>query len=533
MDNVDEVIDLKPLKESRKNVYGCAICGFQTLYRSNLRKHNMVHLAPEERHLLKKSQKKVKCSICDYRTRDMTNLRQHEAVHLAPEERELFGCTHCEKKYMSEKGLKAHLKDHSDSRLPMPELKESQKKMRCSNCDYHTSRISDLRRHEAVHLALEERQLFGCTHCEKKYTTKHGLKEHLRDIHLEDIHSNFKSQKVEKKDYRCAICGYQTLERSNFYRHKKIHLAPKERQLFCCTHCDKKYASKCSLQYHFGYVHTDPRSEDAQKNIHKCSNCDYQTIIMSNFKQHQKIHLAPEERQMFACTHCDKKYRNKDNLKHHIEKKHNVSRPNGGQKQVYSCTICGYETPRQFNFNTHKQIHLAPEERQLFACRQCDKKYTSNQTLQRHIKCSHVDSRNADCISPNNKVILDSLKIEVNNDVPLLENHKNAACLSVTSVPSKIKSEIFFKTEIEDDSPVLNNNIHADLENTDCLSVTNEVKSEDFLKIKIDDVPFFNKDMPDYFKNSEDFSVSKKIKLEDFIKMEPDDAPLLDEDRAF
>ncbi|XP_030752968.1 zinc finger protein 54-like isoform X5 [Sitophilus oryzae] len=467
MDNVDEVIDLKPrLKESRKNVYGCAICGFQTLYRSNLRKHNMVHLAPEERHLLKKSQKKVKCSICDYRTRDMTNLRQHEAVHLAPEERELFGCTHCEKKYMSEKGLKAHLKDHSDSRLPMPELKESQKKMRCSNCDYHTSRISDLRRHEAVHLALEERQLFGCTHCEKKYTTKHGLKEHLRDIHLEDIHSNFKS-------------------------------------------------------------------EDAQKNIHKCSNCDYQTIIMSNFKQHQKIHLAPEERQMFACTHCDKKYRNKDNLKHHIEKKHNVSRPNGGQKQVYSCTICGYETPRQFNFNTHKQIHLAPEERQLFACRQCDKKYTSNQTLQRHIKCSHVDSRNADCISPNNKVILDSLKIEVNNDVPLLENHKNAACLSVTSVPSKIKSEIFFKTEIEDDSPVLNNNIHADLENTDCLSVTNEVKSEDFLKIKIDDVPFFNKDMPDYFKNSEDFSVSKKIKLEDFIKMEPDDAPLLDEDRAF
>ncbi|XP_030754112.1 zinc finger protein 718-like isoform X7 [Sitophilus oryzae] len=339
------------------------------------------------------------------------------------------------------------------------------------------------------------------------------------------------SQKAEKKVWRCDMCGYQSLKRSNLYQHKKIHLAPEKRKIFACIDCDKKYTTKQMLQCHLEDYHTDPRSKDGRKNIHKCSICGYQTRNISYFKTHKQIHLAPEERTLFACIHCDKKYKTKPALKLHITANHIDSRSKDGQKNIHKCSICGYQTQNISYFNQHKKVHLAREERQWFPCAQCHKKYTSNQSLQDHIEGSHIDSRNADCISPTDEVMLDSIKIEIDDDALPMDDLKNAECLSATS---EIKSEHFFKIDPDDVAPVLNNDMHVDL-NAECLSATNEVKSEHFFKTEPDDVtPFLNNDMHDDFKNTEYLCVNKEMKLDDFIKMEPDDdVAFLDEESRF
>ncbi|XP_030754111.1 transcriptional repressor CTCF-like isoform X6 [Sitophilus oryzae] len=374
------------------------------------------------------------------------------------------------------------------------------------------------------------------------------------------------SQKAEKKVWRCDMCGYQSLKRSNLYQHKKIHLAPEKRKIFACIDCDKKYTTKQMLQCHLEDYHTDPRSKDGRKNIHKCSICGYQTRNISYFKTHKQIHLAPEERTLFACIHCDKKYKTKPALKLHITANHIDSRSKDEQKNIHKCSICSYQTRNITCLKQHKRVHLALEERKLFDCVMCDKKYTTKQmlqrhfnhnhidsgkptkpklfacircdkkyalkqSLQRHLKYNHIDSRNADCISPTDEVMLDSIKIEIDDDALPMDDLKNAECLSATS---EIKSEHFFKIDPDDVAPVLNNDMHVDL-NAECLSATNEVKSEHFFKTEPDDVtPFLNNDMHDDFKNTEYLCVNKEMKLDDFIKMEPDDdVAFLDEESRF
>ncbi|XP_030764269.1 uncharacterized protein LOC115888638 [Sitophilus oryzae] len=154
------------------------------------------------------------------------------------------------------------------------------------------------------------------------------------------------------------------------------------------------------------------------------------------------------------------------------------------QKKIYRCAICSFQTKHRQSLHHHKKVHWAPEKRQMFTCAKCDKKYRLKKSLQCHLKRDHLDSRNSDSTSPTDEVILGSLKMEIDDYTPHLDDFKNA----------------------------------------EHLAVTNKVKSEVFLKIEPDGVtPTMNTDMQDDFKNTENLSVTKKlyIKLEDFIKMEP------------
>ncbi|XP_030764975.1 zinc finger protein 184-like isoform X3 [Sitophilus oryzae] len=342
----------KELKEPQKKVYRCAVCGCQKQYRSDFDRHMKVHMAPGER--------------------------------------QLFACPHCDKKYKKKDSLKYHLRDnHIDSRTK--ELKEPQKKVyKCAVCGCQKQYRSSFDQHMKVHMAPEERQLFACVHCGNKYSTKSNLKHHLDNKHID---SRTKELKESQKIYKCAVCGCQKQYRSSFDRHMKVHMAPGERQLFACPHCDKKYKKKDSLKYHLRDNHIDSGLKGAQQTVyHTCSECDYQTPYRSNLRQHEKVHLAPEEQQMFACAHCDVKYRRKHSLQYHLDNNHTDLRSKEVQKKVSTCSICGYRTRHLPNLRRHEAVHLAPEARQLFPCVHCDKTYRNKFTLQLHLNRDHIES---------------------------------------------------------------------------------------------------------------------------------------------
>ncbi|XP_030760244.1 PR domain zinc finger protein 5-like isoform X3 [Sitophilus oryzae] len=494
-------------KEAEKEVYKCAICGYQTLDKPNFYRHEKIHMAPEDRQLFacvhcdkeyttkqilqrhlednhidsrsQAAEKKVyKCTMCHAQTRKESHLRQHMKIHLAPEDREFFVCTHCDKKYMTKKALKSHLENnHTDSRS------QAAKEIvfKCAICDFQTIRELNLHNHKKIHLSREERQLFPCTLCEKKYSTKGYLQSHFINKH-----SDSRPKEAEQMVFRCAICGFRTLRSTSLRSHKKIHMAPEERQLFACTHCDKTYKSGHFLRRHFEENHVDGRSKAARKNIHKCSTCGYQTPYSTHLQRHQKIHLAPDERQLFACAHCDKKYTEKQRLKVHFDVDHMGSRSEEAEEKVFHCTTCGFQTQYKSNFLSHKKIHLPLKDRQLFACTHCNKRYTTKRGLQRHLEDNHthIDSRNADCTSSTDEVILDALKIEIDDIALPLDDSKNSECLAVTN---DIKSEDFIKTEPEDVAPIMKTDVHDDFKSSENESATRNVKLEDFIKMEPDD----------------------------------------------
>ncbi|XP_030752924.1 PR domain zinc finger protein 5-like [Sitophilus oryzae] len=399
--------------------------------------------------------------------------------------------------------------------------KEAGKKVcQCTICGFQTLYKSNLHQHKKTHLAREERQLLPCGHCGKKYARKQTLEHHLEENHTDSRAKEL--IKSQKKVYRCSSCSYQTQNTSGLSHHKKVHLPPEERQLFACAHCEKKYTLKTNLRRHFQDTHTDSRTKKVKKppkKVYKCTICDYQTPYSSTIRRHKNVHLVEEERQMFDYAQCDTKYRPKNGLQYSRMKELEES-----QKKVYRCTICNYQTLHRPNLYKHKKVHLALEERQIFACAQCDKKYMSNRRLQDHIKRNHIDSRNPDISA---EVILDSLKMEIDDHALLLDEFTNDECPAVTN---EVKSEGFIKTEPDYIALSLNKDMHDDFKNSECLSETYEVKS-DFIKMELVDVaPFLNKHIYDSFKNTENLSVTKKVKLENFIKMESDNDVPLDEE---
>ncbi|XP_030752948.1 oocyte zinc finger protein XlCOF6-like isoform X2 [Sitophilus oryzae] len=480
MDNIDEGVDLNPPTDTAFNNKSISVEHIKQ--ENNISEENINGSSDNKFELSKEVKKKVyRCTLCRFQTVHRTSLYQHQKIHLATEERQLFACAHCNKKYKNKDNLKLHLEEyHNDSRM-----QEYQKAIyRCATCDYQTTHNSQLNQHKKIHLTLEERQVFACEHCDKKYTRKSKLQDHLKYNHIDS------RQKESWKKVKCSKCDYQTFRMSLLRRHEAVHLAPEERQLFTCAHCDKKYRKKVNLKYHIEDKHIGSRSSRmkiSQKKVYGCAVCGFQTLYRSSLIQHEAVHVAPEERELFGCSHCEKKYFTKDGLEYHLKDNHIDSRMKESQKKVYRCSTCSYQTPSMSNHRQHEKVHLAPEDRQLFACTQCDKKYTSKRNLQHHLKRDHVDSRNADCTSPTDEVILDSLKMEIDDYTPHLDDFKNA----------------------------------------ERVAVTNKVKSEDFLKIEINDYDtlILNKEMQDNFRNTDNLSITKKlcIKLEDFIKLEPED----------
>ncbi|XP_030752955.1 zinc finger protein 354B-like [Sitophilus oryzae] len=525
MNKIDEEIDLKPAKEKKKRIHKCSICNFQAQYASSIRRHKKVHLTQEERELFACSycdnkyiskpglknhlynnhsesrahvpQKKVyRCSTCSYYTIDKSYIEKHKKSHLTREERQIFACEHCDNDYTTKSGLGYHLENnHIDSRTR--ELKESQKKVYiCTICGFQTRYRINLRYHKKIHLAPEQRQLFSCAQCDNTYRTKTGLKYHLRNTHIDS--------RMQKNVYRCSTCSFQTQEKPRLNRHEKVHLAPEERQLFACAHCDKKYTRKESLIDHLRDNHNrDARAKElreSQKEVHKCAMCGFQTRHKSSLRKHQKIHLAPEERRVFACAQCDRKYMLQGSLEDHINICHIDSKSK--QKKVYRCAICSFQTGHRVSLHYHKRVHMAPEEREMFICAQCNNKYKTKRGLLLHLKHGHVDSRTAE--SPTDEVILDSLKMEIDDYTPHLDDFKNAERIAVTN---KVKTEDFLKIELDDDTPIVNTEMHHDLRNTENLSITKKlyIKLVDFLKIEIDDndTPILNKEMQDDIRNTE------------------------------
>ncbi|XP_030748032.1 zinc finger protein 425-like [Sitophilus oryzae] len=183
-----------------------------------------------------------------------------------------------------------------------------------------------------------------------------------------------------------------------------------------------------------------------QKKIYRCAMCSFQTRHSGSVKAHQIVHLAPEERQMFACPHCDHKYRTKNGLTYHLECNHLNFRKKKVQikteKKVYPCSTCSYEAHQLGHLKQHEVVHLAPKEREMFPCPYCDNKYLRKYYLECHVKRSHTDSRNAGCTtSVTDKMISeDSLKIEIDDHAPLLDDFKNGEYLSMTN---EVKSEDF------------------------------------------------------------------------------------------
>ena len=136
-------------------------------------------------------------------------------------------------------------------------------------------------------------KLFKCQICDKRYSSKKSLNQHM------NIHD-------KSKGFKCDVCFKVFPYRSKLKTHYRTHTGVKP---FACQACDRKFALKGDLVRHQA-THSDVRS-------FKCSICPEGRFFKTNdgLTNHMVYHYEPK----FACSHCEYKTHTKYNLNRHLK----------------------------------------------------------------------------------------------------------------------------------------------------------------------------------------------------------------------
>ncbi|XP_057687684.1 zinc finger protein 260-like [Corythoichthys intestinalis] len=103
-----------------------------------------------------------------------------------------------------------------------------------------------------------------------------------------------------------------------------------------------------------------------------CSHCDKRFRCKHNLKRHMRTHTSEKT---FACSLCDKTFSERIQLGRHTQ-------THAGEKP-FLCSICGKTFTQKRNLDIHAKLHTAEKS---LACPFCDKRFHLKDKLTRHIR---------------------------------------------------------------------------------------------------------------------------------------------------
>ncbi|XP_078506702.1 uncharacterized protein LOC144766864 [Lissotriton helveticus] len=289
-----------------------------------------------------------------------------------------FYCAECQKGFSHKSWLRIHLVSHTGDQL-----------YTCSHCKKRYSTRSNLLRHWKIHHEGEPKKErgFSCPWCQKSFSQKSLLKLHER------VHTG-------EQPFVCPQCGKRFTQKGNFQRHqKKIHAgttSENERHLYhaesdqhfnektllpCRTNTEEALLScaMCEKSFnHLSMLIKHQRVHTGEKPF-ICSVCGMSFTLSGNLKRHQKVHT---KKQLFSCSYCTKRFNRNDNL--HIHQKIHME---DLLKKKKLTQICFSGSQCDDNFNIKKDLkHHQRVHNKWHSCTECEKRFTLKSHLIKHQK---------------------------------------------------------------------------------------------------------------------------------------------------
>lgn len=243
------------------------------------------------------------------------------------------------------------------------------KTLSCSKC--HSMFISEelYDMHREVCLNTEK-----CKRCEKCFTDKNQLKDHLPVCEKRPVFS-------------CSICGKSFGKKHVLVLHMKIHTGDRK---FICKICSKAFIHKHQLKNHMNMHGTE--------RLFKCDQCENAYKYISNLNKHKATHLSVQERRKYFCQFCNQGFFHNYHRKRHEE----IHLDRYIFSRSFQCEKC----PAKFRYNYQLNKHLkcvhekgSHGKRQL-ECNECGHTFFWKSHLQKHLKIFHgvknMESDNCD-----------------------------------------------------------------------------------------------------------------------------------------
>lgn len=167
---------------------------------------------------------------------------------------------------------------------------------------------------------------YDCGICERRYKSLYKLIKHIKfDCNKEPA-------------YRCDKCDFKTSRANYLQSHiDRLHTEVRPQDYHACNKCGKKYKRANDKMIHEKNCGVDPHI--------KCDHCDYKTHNNRNLRFHMvKKHIVVLSD--YKCEKCDKMFRLRLHLVHHMEKMHSEDR-----KVQLACAHCRW-------YKTHVKSRL-------------------------------------------------------------------------------------------------------------------------------------------------------------------------------
>ncbi|OWF43059.1 Zinc finger protein 333 [Mizuhopecten yessoensis] len=185
----------------------------------------------------------------------------------------------------------------------------SRKLYNCSECRYSTICKSNLNKHNKRHdvISTSKEQELVCDRCGKKYTTKFGLKLHIKNKH----ELTFK--------HLCDICGKGFNQAVQYRLHCSSHTVGQDN---VCPTCKAEFSVESSLKRHIRICkkrNASTTEEISDSCRHKCEQCHASFSTKDGLRSHV---TGMHQEAKFQCNMCDKVYQWRSSLKAHLKCAH-------------------------------------------------------------------------------------------------------------------------------------------------------------------------------------------------------------------
>ncbi|XP_055387167.1 uncharacterized protein LOC129615809 [Condylostylus longicornis] len=353
-------------------LFKCFFCDFKDNEKQNLILHY------RKSHLLENT---FKCSKCDFESFSQGELEAHDSTHATFAE------------LSSETRIEENIDNNSALNDNMDYEDETEPNIKDKNIDTDSDTSSgigetDTRRKENHHIEVDDplhphfislMKQFHTRRCKICKVKSSLLSTHYRKIHFEkftcdinqcsepfDTEEELAAHTAElhidpENPFKCAYCEYKTTEKRRLsYHYRRNHLVEKKYE---CNYCPMKFFyEKERVQHHRVHTGEHPFSCDL------CGQAFKTAVIMRMHKKRK--HEPPSE----SCDICGKMFSTKENLKNHLKRHLGTLR--------CICHICGISFSRPQCLRNHLPVHSG----EVFECNLCQRKFTSKQRFNDHLK---------------------------------------------------------------------------------------------------------------------------------------------------